>query len=240
MSSVELSLILPCYNEGPTFEKSVWQVVSILKKIKRNWEIIFVEDKSTDETKKTIAKLLGQMKNSRAIFHEKNEGRGKSVVDGILASRGEICGFIDVDLEVSADYISLFIKEIENGYDMAIARRFYEISLSSIVRALFSKVYLLIVQILLGIPLRDTEAGYKFFRRLKVLQIAKRSKNRGWFWDTEICFLALKTNLRISEDPVIFIRRKDKEPNVRLIPDTIDYMRNLIRFKSQTGNKLKI
>src|SRR3990167_2995364 len=101
MSKVDLSLIIHCYNEGPTFEKSVNKIIRELKKINLSWEIIFVEDKSADDTKKTVEKLTKQYKNSRAIFHKKNEGRGKSVSDGIKTAKGDICGYLDVDLEVS-------------------------------------------------------------------------------------------------------------------------------------------
>src|SRR3990167_4517917 len=101
MPKVDLSIIIPCYNEGSTFENSVKKIIGVAKTLKKEWEIIFVEDKSVDDTKKTVEKLTKQYKNSRAIFHKKNEGRGKSVSDGIKAARGDICGYLDVDLEVS-------------------------------------------------------------------------------------------------------------------------------------------
>src|SRR3989338_8089392 len=111
MRKLAVTIILPCYNEGPTFEKSVKKIVS-------------------------------QIKNSRAIYHSKNQGRGKSVADGIKTAKGEICGFLDVDLEVSADYIPLFTREIENGADMTIGRRFYERGMKSIARYLASISFL--------------------------------------------------------------------------------------------------
>src|SRR3989344_7102487 len=100
MVKVEVSLILPCYNEGSTFEKSVNQIVNVLKKGTRNWEIIFVEDKSCDQTRITVEKLTYQIENSRSIFHSKNQGRGKSASDGIKLARGIICGYMDVDCEI--------------------------------------------------------------------------------------------------------------------------------------------
>src|SRR3989344_2025719 len=211
MRKLAVTIILPCYNEGPTFEKSVKKIVSVLKKLKKNWEIIFVEDKSTDKTKKTIEKLVSQIKNSRAIYHSKNQGRGKSVADGIKAAKGEICGFLDVDLEVSADYIPLFIEEIENGVDMVIGRRFYEGGINSIARYLASKTYSSLVKTLLKIPIGDTEAGYKFFRRSKILPILAKTKDKGWFWDSEISARAYFSGLRISQIPVLFVRRTDKK-----------------------------
>lgn len=68
---VQLSVILACYNEGPTFENSVQKIISVLKKIGKSWEIIFVEDKSDDLTASTVKKLSTEIKNSCAIFHKK-------------------------------------------------------------------------------------------------------------------------------------------------------------------------
>src|SRR3990170_5569601 len=141
MSKIHLSIIIPCYNEGPTFEDSVEKIVTVLKTQKKKWEMIFVEDKSVDDTKKTVEKLTQKYKNIRAIFHKKNEGRGKSVSDGIKTARGDICGYLDVDLEVSERYIPLFISEIEKGFDLVVGKRFYEgEGLETVPRFLASKV----------------------------------------------------------------------------------------------------
>ena len=113
MANVDLSIICACYNEGPTLEKSVNQIVRVLEKINKKWEILFVEDKSTDDTKKTVEKLTEQIKTTKAIYHASNQGRGKTVADGIKAAKGAICGYLDVDLEVSCDYIPIFIDEID-------------------------------------------------------------------------------------------------------------------------------
>ncbi len=231
MNKIDLSVILACYNEGPTFEKSVIQIVSVLKNLKRKWEIIFVEDKSTDDTARAVAKLTKSISNSRAIYHDKNMGRGKTVSDGILASKGKICGFLDVDLEVSAKYIPDFLVAIENGADMAVGVRFYEKGIKSAGRFIASVAYAKMVKVLLGLPIDDTETGYKFFRTDKVLSVIRKTRDNGWFWDTEICALAYREGLKIVQVPVRFVRRGDKKSTVRLLPDTWEYLVKIIRFK---------
>ena len=67
MKKIDVSVILPCFNEGPTFEKSVEKILVQLKQLKKNWEIIFVEDKSIDDTKKSVESLVKKIKNSRAL-----------------------------------------------------------------------------------------------------------------------------------------------------------------------------
>lgn len=233
MSGVDVSLILACYNEGPTFDTSVRRIIASCAKLKKSWEIIFVEDKSTDDTRVKVEKLVAVSDNVRAIYHQKNQGRGKSVSDGIVASRGEICGYLDVDLEVSEKYIPIFVSEIQKGADLVVGKRFYEGGLASISRFLASKIYAYLVKSLLAIPVSDTEAGYKFFRREKILPLLSKTRAKHWFWDTEICVRTYWSGAKIGEVPVLFIRRSDKKSTVKLIPDTIDYLRSLVALRSQ-------
>lgn len=229
---VGFSLILPCYNEGSTFEDSVQKIVSVLRGFKSPWEIIFVEDKSGDDTCASVKKFSKQIKNSRAIYHLKNEGRGKSVRDGILAAKGEVCGFIDVDCEISPTYIPIFIEEVRKGADMVIATRYFESRPRAIMRVISSKGYSMAVAALLGAPFADTEAGFKFFKRNSILPVVGKTYDNGWFWDTEICMMAYFAGLKIAQVPVLFIRREDKKSTVKLIPDSIRYFRMLLKFRS--------
>lgn len=231
MAKVDVSIILPCYNEGPTLEKSVAKIVNVCESLKKNWEIIFVEDKSVDGTRQIVEKICSSLKNSKAIYHEKNQGRGKSVSDGIRAARGEICGYLDVDLEVPAQYIPIFIGEIQNGKDLVVGRRFYEGGYQVILRYLASKIYAMIVKTLLDTGVSDSEAGYKFFRTAKILLVLSKARDKKWFWDTEICARAKKAGLAIGEVPVLFRRRTDKKSTVKLFTDSWDYLVSIIKFK---------
>lgn len=237
MKKPEYSLILTCYNEGPTFEKSLNKIFSVIKKLKGSWEIIFVEDNSTDNTKAVVEKFVRKNGNARAIYHNSNLGRGKSVTDGIVASRGTICGFIDVDCEVSPQYIPLFIKEIERGREIVVGRRFYESGFKSLTRVIASHAYAYATKLLLNIPIEDTEAGYKFFKRDAILPVLKKVKDKHWFWDTEICARASWAGLEIGQVPVLFIRRPEKKSTVKLLPDSIKYVASLIKFSRQAKYK---
>jgi len=246
MARVDLSIIIACYNEGITFRQSVEKIINVLKTLKKNWEIIFVEDKSLDETAQTVKKLIDSIKNSRlrlvnsdfggqaqVIFHKKNMGRGKSVSDGIKSSRGSICGYLDVDLEVSADYIPLFVNEVDKGFDMVVGKRFYESNFKAITRVAASKIYAFVVRNFLKVPIEDTEAGYKFFKRSKIMPILSRVRDKHWFWDTEICARSFWMGLKISQIPVFFVRRSDKKSTVRLLPDTLAYLTKIIKFRRE-------
>ncbi len=233
MRKVDLSLILPAYNEGPTFEKSVSKILKHLSQLNVSWEVIFVEDKSTDNTKMSVKSLVEKNKNVRAIYHSRNLGRGKSVSDGIRTSRAPICGYMDVDCEVSPSYIDLFYKEIKKGSDMAVGKRFYERSWSSIQRVIASKIYALIVKSVLHLPIEDTETGYKFFNKSSIVRILPKIKDHYWFWDTEICARCHLAGLNVTEIPVLFIRRPEKKSTVKIFSDSVIYLKRLISFRSE-------
>lgn len=231
------SLIIPLYNEGPSLLNSIRTICRELNKLKKSWEIIFIEDNSSDNTRKAIKKLQPKLKKSRVIYHQNNEGRGKSVTDGINSAHGKICGYIDVDLEVSAKYIPVFIREIEKGSDLVVGKRSYEKNLASITRVLASKGYSIIVKHLLSLPIEDTETGYKFFNKSKIIEILPDVKDKRWFWDTEICARAHLKGLLISQIPVLFIRRPEKKSTVRLLPDTLEYFNRIWQFRKELSTK---
>ena len=229
----DLSLILACYNEGPIFERSVEKVLSVLDQTDFSYEVIFIDDASVDETSVSIKKII--KKNPRrsltVIYHQKNKGRGASVREGILKARGKVVGYIDVDLEIPADYIPRFVNAILSGYDVAVANRVYDFTLRSLPRWIASKGYVSLRRMLLNNNLRDTEAGYKFFSRRKILPVLKKTVDPGWFWDTEIMTRSNRAGLKIMEIPTVFIRNFEKNSTVRLIPDTIDYFIKLFQFR---------
>ena len=105
------------------------------------------------------------------ILHDTNRGRGATVTDGFRAARGEIAGYLDVDLEVHCRYIPSLVQAIEKGADVATLRRIYALQLLSLDRYFMSRGYSFLVRRLLGSTSADTETGFKFFRRETVLPL---------------------------------------------------------------------
>ncbi len=236
MKNPDISLIIACYNEEALLRQSVERIMSVLGDSVFSYELIFVDDKSHDQTREIIASLVKRNKNFRAIYHDANQGRGKTVRDGMAIAKGRVAGFIDIDLEVSPVYIPSFVRMILDGKaDVVTGLRVYREGLSSLHRAILSRGYSRLVRTIVGIPLRDTETGYKFFDRKKILPIIKKTKSSGWFWDTEVMTYVHYQGLSIKEVPVLFIRRFDKKSSVRLLQDTIDYLWNLLAFRRRLG-----
>lgn len=232
---LDLSLILPCYNEEAVFTESVAEITRVLSLSRLSYEIIFVDDKSRDRTPELIEKIIKKYPHCRAIYHQANRGRGRTVSDGIKIARGVVVGYIDIDLEVSPVYIpSIVDLIIKRHADMVIGKRIYRSGPESWLREVLSLGYQQLVSKLLNTGGLDTESGYKFFRRSSILPILAKVEHPHWFWDTEVTVFARRFNLKIIEISVLFIRRFDKVSSVRIIPDTIDYLVNIWRLRRRT------
>lgn len=231
MKNPDISLIIACYNEEKLLRESVARITSVLDDSVFSYELIFVDDNGSDGTAGIIKALVKKNPRWSAIYHRVNEGRGKTVRDGIAVAKGKVVGFIDIDLEVSPVYITQFVRMILGGKeDVVTGLRVYREGVISFHRSILSRGYSWLVRSVLGIPLQDTETGYKFFNRKKIFPVIKKTKNNGWFWDTEVMTYAHYLGLTIKEVPVLFVRRFDKTSSVRLVGDTLEYVKNLVGF----------
>jgi glycosyltransferase involved in cell wall biosynthesis len=228
----DLSVVIACYNEEETLERSFAEIREVLEDMRRPYEIVFVDDVSRDRTRAIIATLAGAHPDTvRVLLHEKNTGRGQTVTDGFRMARGAIAGFLDVDLEVHARYIPSLVRAIERGADVATVRRIYAFQVRSLDRYAMSRGYSFLVRRMLGVGVQDTETGYKFFRRASVLPILDEIRDPGWFWDTEFMVRAERRGLRIAEIPGAYIRRFDKTSTVRGMRDSVRYFGKLLAFR---------
>jgi glycosyltransferase involved in cell wall biosynthesis len=235
-----LSLVLACYNEEEILASSFAEIRETLEAWDRPYEILFVDDCSRDRTRELLARIVAENPSLplRTILHEKNLGRGATVMDGFRAARGEITGYLDVDLEVHSRYIPSLVAAIQKGADVATVQRIYAFQLKSIDRYVLSRGYSALVRRLLHVGLRDTETGYKFFRRETLLPVLDEIQDRGWFWDTVFMVRALHHGLRIVEIPGAYVRRYDKASTVRGIRDSIKYFGSLMKFRAALRSRV--
>jgi glycosyltransferase involved in cell wall biosynthesis len=233
----DVSIIIACYNEENLLVNSVKEIANVMSQTKYSYELIFIDDCSQDKTRDLILKLADDKSHIKCFFHEQNVGRGGTVCEGIQSAQGKIVGFLDIDLEVHARYIPSILWAIEHeGYDVCTAWRIYKIHLHTIPRHILTVGYRKLVRLFLGTTILDTETGFKFFNREKILPVIEACKNKGWFWDTEVMLLSEKHGLKIKEIPCLFIRRTDKISSVKIISDSIDYFKNIWSFKQQLQN----
>jgi glycosyltransferase involved in cell wall biosynthesis len=228
-----LSLVLACYNEAQHLEASFAEIRETLEQTSWPFEVIFVDDVSRDRTREILREIVAAHPDLdlRVILHEANRGRGRTVTDGFRAARGEVAGYLDVDLEVHARYVPSLVRAIEQGADIATVRRIYALQVRALDRYFMSRGYSFLVRRMLGLPFHDTETGYKFFRRERVLPLLDEIEDAGWFWDTEFMARAARRGLTVREIPGAYVRREDKASTVRGIRDSVRYFRQLLRFR---------
>jgi glycosyltransferase involved in cell wall biosynthesis len=239
---LDLSLVLACFNEESHFEESIRQIFKVLDHSIFNYEVIFVDDCSRDRTRLLIDEAIRKYPDKRIskVLHAENTGRGGAVSDGFAIARGEIVGYIDIDLEVHARYIPTLVLEVMSGADVATAERIYRFYWRGTIRWVLSHGYSVLRRWLLDLPLVDTETGFKFFRRSKVAPILENIQDRRWFWDTEVMALCYLAGLRIVEIPCLFQRRFDKRSSVNSISDSLDYLQSILRFRRRAAELRKL
>ncbi len=232
---VDLSLVIACYTDGAHLEDSLQQIERTLSNSKYSYEFIIIDDASPDSSAEVVKQCAASRNNTRMVLHETNVGRGGAVTEGFRLARGTYVGFLDIDLEVHCRYIPSMLQALEGEYDGATAFRHYEIrwNLDTFFRFVLSNSYRALVKSMLGLPYQDTETGYKFFVRERVLPLLDECQSTGWFWDTEIMALCHKHQLNVIEIPALFIRRWDKASTVKPVRDSIDYFRELLRFRKR-------
>jgi len=228
----DLTLILSFYNEGATVSLNIKKLISLLNRSPLKYEMILIDDKSQDQSAKLIQKTIQGKNNCRFIQHQKNVGRGGSITEGIKLAQGMVVGFIDTDLEISPAKIPEAVNIIlSNQADIVTGLRKYEFRFLALHRFFLTKGYHYLVSLVLSLPLKDTETGFKFFKRTKILPILAKTKDKRWFWDTEIMALSYEAKLKIIEIPVEYKHREDKKTSVKLVHDSFDYLIKLIKFR---------
>lgn len=235
---MDLSIIIACYKDAPHLVRNTLALCDYLSATKLNYEIVFVEDGSPDNTAEEIrrgAKILTE-KNIpvQTIFHEKNQGRGAAVSNGFLAAKGDIIGYIDIDLEPLMDAILPMVRAIQRGEaDLICGRRAIANAIAKPLRVLSSYVYRWVAHLALPLPIADTECGLKVFKRSTILPIINTCSDKRWFWDTEIVHRSWLAGLAVKEHWIVFFEDNSKASTVRLIPDTFAYLKAIMKYRKQ-------
>jgi len=233
-----LSLVLPAYNEEDNLDKCTKLTLEALDRFlsKKDYEIIIVEDGSTDKTPEVAKKLAEKFDQVRYLHSDERLGKGKSLTMAFREGKGRILAFVDVDLATDLQHLPELIKAVdEEGYDISIGSRLLPNSKVNrgIRRTITSKVFNKLVRLLLGSDLRDHQCGFKAFRRDIFENLASEVKSDHLFWDSEFLVKAQNHGYRVKEIPV---RWKDREESKVSLRDHFSMGQQLL----QTFGELKI
>ena len=241
MNHQKLSVVIPCFNEEATIKENLLKINAFLKENFSSFEIIAVNDGSSDRTKEIIEETQKTIP-LKIVDNWINLGKGKAVRDGILASReeSEIVMFLDADLAIPIEELPKFMVSIENGIDLAIASRLVPgLKVKKPVawyRKIMELVFVALRMIIINnYSIRDTQCGFKVFRRNVAIRIFKMTTVDRFAFDSEVIFIAKKFGYDIRELPITL--QNPRASHVRLVRDSINMFFALlkIRWNDLTG-----
>ena len=201
---VNVSVILPAYNEAETLHTAVERVLDFLSEIVDSYEVMIAEDGSTDGTDRIASRLSEKHSRVEHIHSDIRLGKGQALRNALKKSKGEILVYMDVDLATDIKDAKALVDSIRGGYDFVIGSRRLQESREErkIMRKIASRAYNLLAKKFLNSEICDHQCGFKAFHRKPLLRILDDVDAVHWFWDTELLVRASQRGFRIKEIPV--------------------------------------
>ena len=208
----DVSIVVPAYNEARRLPGTLAGWREFLEGQAAAWEIIVVDDGSRDATSRVAATA-----GARVLRLEQNQGKGGAVRAGVLAAEGQTIVYADADMNVPPAYLGQAMPLLESGADLVVGRRaLSEYALAEgPVRLLAGGLVQLTRRVVVMSSIRDTQCGFKVFRRELARAVFSRAHIRSFAFDIEALFLAHKLGARIVELPVSTVYRAESTFNVR-------------------------
>jgi len=242
---MKLSVIVPVYNGAVFISETFRELADYLEQQGEEYELLFVDDGSRDNTGSILEELAGRHPRVFLIRNGTNQGKGYSVRAGMKQAQGDFLVFTDADLAYPPTEIDKIVQTLREGADLAIATRVAPASRFIMnpeffgyiyTRHLGSRLFNWLVRKVLGLSIYDTQAGLKGFSRQAKEIIFNRQTLEGFTFDVELIYIAQKFDLKVREVPVLF--RYFSEPTtVSFVMQSLDSVKDLfsIRAKNKKG-----
>ena len=200
----KVSIIVPCFNEKDTIKIVIEK---IYKKELNNFEVVIVDDNSTDGSKIIIEKLKNNFSNIHTVYHEQNFGKGRAIKNGIIKSTGDIILIQDADLEYDPDdYEKLIEPFIKYNADVVYGSRFIGGNgpkrLHFFWHTVANKILTLLANIFTNLNMTDMETGYKVFKK-KYIDANKLEQN-SFGIEAELTLKLAKQKVKFFEIPISY------------------------------------
>ncbi|WKZ26026.1 MAG: glycosyltransferase family 2 protein [bacterium] len=234
-----LSVVIPSYNEENNIRTGALSgICDYLGGQKYTWEILVVDDGSTDKTGELAEKFAVNRKNVR-VLREPHRGKGGTVIAGMLQAKGEIIIFDDMDQATPIDQLEKVLPKFKQGYDIVIGSRAGREG-APLIRKTMAYGFSILRNIILQLPYKDTQCGFKaftmsasnkIFKRLKVFnqKQAQSGASVSAGFDLEILYVARKLKLKVAEVPVVWHHKEGTKVNP--IKDSWEGFRDLVKVR---------
>ena len=204
VSESRISLIIPIFNQGTKISYSLEKIKQAVELAFSNYELIVVNDGSTDDTLTILRDIAITDEHVHVISYTPNRGKGYAVRQGVLHSRGDAVIFLDGDLDISPDLVKDYVQRLSTS-DLVIASKRHPDSIVRIPRSreFLSRAFNLLIKVTLGIAQRDTQAGLKVGKGDIMRTIFRNVSINRYAFDVELLTIASILDLKVQEMPVI-------------------------------------
>lgn len=234
-----LSVIMPAYNEEYNLRTGVLDsVYDYLTDQKYSWEILFVDDDSTDATLR-IAEEFSRKHKNFTVLAEPHRGKAGTVTAGVLKAKGEIILFTDTDQATPIDQIEKILPKFNQGFNVVIGSRHGREG-APLVRKIMASGFSFLRLLILNLPFKDTQCGFKafsgeaakeIFKRLEIFSSKNKSKGSSVTagFDLEVLYIARKLGYKVAEVPVDWHHKEGTRVNP--IKDSIEGFKGLLMVR---------
>ena len=219
MSDIEVSVVLPAYNEAGTIEETVEVTLEMLASFlpAESYEVVVAEDGCEDRTPAVADRLAREHEPVRHVHGDERLGRGGALERAFRESRGETLAYLDTDLATDMDHLEELVESVRSmGYDLATGSRWLPDSEADrpATRGVPSLGYNRLVRLVLRSRVRDHQCGFKAFDREALFALLADVEDDHWFWDTEVLVRAQRAGYRVKEFPVGWEPQADSTVNI--------------------------
>jgi dolichyl-phosphate beta-glucosyltransferase len=232
-SRAALSVVVPAYNEERRLGETLPIVWAYLHDHFPDFELIVVDDGSSDATARVVESFARVHRGVKLVSYRPNRGKGFAVRTGILEAEGPLVLFSDADLSTPIEGVEALLSRIDAGSDVAIGSRAVPGSDLKVrqpwYRELAGRSFNRLAQLLATPGLRDTQCGFKLFRRHAARDVFGRLVEDGFSFDIEALHVAIRLGYEVTEVPVQWMHREGSK--VRLLRDSARMFLALIRVR---------
>ncbi|GGA64132.1 glycosyl transferase [Edaphobacter acidisoli] len=237
MAHPQLSIVIPAYNESARIDEALERVLGCVTEQGWDAEVLVVDDGSKDDTAAIVQRWMNDHPRLHLIQNPGNRGKGYSVRNGLLQAAGDIVMFTDADLSAPMEEANLLFAALNNGADVAIGSRWLDRARQTIhqplYRQFFGRCFNWITRTVMGLPFKDTQCGFKAFKRPAAQVIFRLQTIERWGFDPEILFIARKLKYVIREVPVTW--GHDERSRISYLKDGMKMLEDMARIR---GNSL--
>ena len=235
MPRSSISLVIPMFNEELNIQQAVAAAVDSLEKYSSDYEIVIVDDASTDDSPRIAARLAEENPRVRVLRHEVNRKLGATLRTGFAACTKDLVFYMDADIPFDPDVLGRAVRAMEiTGADMIAAYR-HDRTLEGFKRGVYTLVYNWLIGVLFRWPHRDINFSFKLMKR-KVLQ-AVELKSEGSLIDAELIVKARNRGFAIQQIGIDYFPRLRGTSHLASFGVVLKILRELVKLYPEMRKK---